>query len=253
MDKIEVDLKDQYWQLYDKYLDFHKTAWTESCYKSEAARLKKIVHIIKTDTGMSGNEFHRSLMDRGYGSYTIKTMLIRAASYYEFGSNKGVFPKGMNPFKNEMQRSRTAMNRAYRPERLKVDFDTAREKISLIKDEAVRDFCMALLNSGLRIEEAYNVNHETSSVVGKGGIERTVFFDYKGEPPSDYRVRTALKEIGLKPHSLRKLLATKLSRSGFSHADIKRIFGWSSITTADKYFQAKQDDKLRQELKEVLG
>lgn len=252
-DKILVDLTDNYWQLYDSYLDFHKTAWTTACYKSEAARLKKIIHIIKTETGLSGNEFHKSLTDRGYGSYTIKTMLIRAASYYEFGATKGAFPKGMNPFKNEMQRSRTAMNRAYRPERLKVDFDTARERISLIKDEAVRGFCMALLTSGLRIEEAYTVNYETSSVIGKGGIERTVFFDYKGNLPSQYSVRKALAALGLKPHSLRKLFATKLSRSGFSHADIKRILGWSSITTADKYFQAKQDDKLRQELKEVLG
>jgi len=251
-EQIKVDLTDKYWQLYDSYLDFHRTAWTDACYKSEAARLKKIIHIIKTEAGLSGNELHKALIKRAYGTYTIKTMLIRAASYYDHGAKKGVFPSITNPFKDEMQRSRTAMNRAYRPERLKIDFDKAKELINTITDTGIKDFCLALLHSGLRIDEAYNVNHETKSVVGKGGIERTVFFDYQGPLPSEYRVRSALKELGLKPHSLRKLLATKLSRNGFSHADIKRIFGWSSIATADKYFQSKMDDQIRESLKEAL-
>jgi len=121
MDKIEINLRDSYWQLYDEYLEYNKTAWTPACQKSEASRLKKIVHIMKTESGLSGNEFHKALIKRGYGQYTIKVMLVRASHFFEFGIKKGVFKNGPNPFSDELHRSRSAMRGAYKKERLKIN------------------------------------------------------------------------------------------------------------------------------------
>lgn len=253
-DKIDIDFRDSYWQLYESYIEYNKTAWTEASYKSETSRLKKIVHIMKTESGLSGNEFHRALIDRGYGAYTIKTMLIRAASFYEFGLRRAVFKGQTNPFKDEMHRSRSLMNGAYRRERLKVDYDTVKEKLESIEEADVRMFCLSMLRSGVRIDEAYKINHETNTVIGKGRKERKVFgFTYKEiPPPSEHRVRKALANLGLKPHTLRKVLSTKLARSGLTHADIMLIFGWKSISTAESYFQSLREDKLNQALEEAL-
>ena len=66
-------------------------------------------------------------------------------------------------------------------------------------------------------------------------------------------VRKELAKIGLKPHSLRKLLATKLSRSNMTYTDICAIFGWSSLATAQKYLQPLKEDQLKQKMKEILG
>ena len=113
---------------------------------------------------------------------------------------------------------------------------------------------MALLKSGLRIHEAYKVNYETSSVIGKGDKERFTAFSFPKhlQMPSEYHVRGALQKLGLKPHSLRKLLATKLSRSDLRHADIMQVMGWSSIATASKYFQSLNEEQLKQKMKEIV-
>jgi integrase len=101
----------------------------------------------------------------------------------------------------------------------------------------------------------YLVNKETSSVIGKGNKERFTTFAFPEhlELPSEWQVRTALKKIGLKPHSLRKLLATKLSRnSDIKNQDILAIMGWSSLETANKYLQPLNEQQLKQKMKEIL-
>lgn len=234
------------------YLDYHDNVWSNTTYTAESSKTQTIVNAIQA-SGMSGTDLYTYLKDRDYGAYTIKALMQRAAAMYDFGRERGLVVSQINPFRDFLVRNAQVFRHAYKSERLTITFETAKERIESIEDDNMREFCLALLFSGLRIHEAYKVNHETSTVVGKGGKERYVMFNYRGNPPSEYAVRKALKEIGLKPHSLRKLLATRLARSHLTHTDIMTIMGWSNIETATKYFQPLNNEQLAAKLKEAIG
>lgn len=241
-------------QLYYAYLTYHDNLWDDTTYKSESSRLRQIVKVIDDVSGFQGKAFYMELKRQGYKPYTIKVMVQRAASLYAHGQKLGIVDKFSNPFHDLLASSPQLFRNAYKAERLRLDYDEAKRRILTISNETVRDFCMQLLKTGLRIHEAYVVNQETSSVIGKGNKERFTTFEWpKGkEMPSEATVRRALAKIELKPHSLRKLLATKLSReSSFSTQDILKIMGWSSIETASKYYQPLKEETLKNKLKEI--
>lgn len=251
LSKVEINLREPLWELYDKYLHEMSGAWAPSTYKSEASRLKLIVRLMLSGAGRSGNALYDSLVAQGLKMYALKTALIRAAQFWEYGKVHGYFQEVANPYKSEMRRKAFTLKTAYKKERLKLNYDQAHAAICSLAEEDLRGFILAMLKSGVRFEEAFKIDLVNQRVIGKGSKERAVVFEYYGTIPAKARVRAALKEIGLKPHSLRKLLATKLSRTDMTHADIMAVFGWSSIKTADSYFQPLAEDKLRQLLKEA--
>jgi len=57
------------------------------------------------------------------------------------------------------------------------------------------------------------------------------------------------KGIGLTPHSLRKLFATKLVTSGMTLPDVCNVMGWSSMQTAMSYLQVSNETKLEDQIK----
>lgn len=248
----KIKFQDRYEELYYSYLSYHDRIWDDKTYASESSKLKTIIRVMRT-TGLRGIDFYAALKAEGYKPYTIKAFVQRAASMYRHGQEAKIVDAFNNPYNDLLARSPQLFRNAYKPERLKLNFDEALTRIKSIEDEAMREMCLALLKSGLRIHEAYKVNYETSSVVGKGDKERFTAFSFPAhlKMPSEYQVRTALAKIGLKPHSLRKLLATKLSRSDLRHADIMQVMGWSSIETASKYFQPLNEEQLKQKMKEI--
>lgn len=252
----KIDFNDPIWVLYDEYLSFNTNNWSPTTLKSETARLKKIIHAAKNGAGFTGNGLYAYLTETGIKPYSIKTYMIRASSFWDFCRERGHFPQmPFNPYKAEMMRNKKVTCGVYKPERLKMDFFKAEELLRNLEleDVRVKDFCLALLYSGLRIHEAYKVNKETGYVIGKGAKERKVAWDYAhATNPSQASVRGALAAVGLKPHSLRKLFVTRLSRSGFSREDIMLIMGWSSFSTAEKYLQPDLEDGLMNKVKNLF-
>lgn len=246
--------KNKYEELRYAYLDYHDKLWDSSTYRSESSKTKSIIELIEKAGGFSGVELYKLMLAEGYKPYTIKVFFQRAGAMYKFGMSNGIVPNFNNPYSDFIMSSAHLFRNAYKTERLKLDYDEALIRINTIPNIEVRDFCIALLRSGLRINEAYKINYETSSVVGKGDKERFVVFSYEHKSmPSESMVRRELAKIGLKPHSLRKLLATKLSRSNMTYTDICAIFGWSSLATAQKYLQPLKENQLKQKMKEILG
>lgn len=252
MTNDNIKFKDIYEKLYYSYLAYYDKIWDNKTYASESSKLKTIIRVMRL-SGLRGIDFYGILKAEGYKPYTIKALVQRAASLYRHGQEQKFLSTFNNPMYDLLVKSPQLFRNAYKPERLKLDFDEALTRIKTIEDEATREMCLALLKSGLRIHEAYKVNYVTASVIGKGDKERFTAFTFPAhlEMPSEYRVRTELKKLGLKPHSLRKLLATKLSRSDLRHADIMKIMGWSSIETASKYFQSLNEEQLKQKMKEI--
>lgn len=246
---------DKYDELIYKYLEAHDPVWTNNTYATESAKLKTILRVLRI-SGLRGVAFYQTLKAEGYHPYTIKAIVARAASLIAWGIKHQIQGFGpTNTFEDLLMSSPQLFRNVYKTERLKIGFDEAVEKIKTIPQENIREACLSLLRSGLRIHEIYKVNLETKSVIGKGGKERFTVWSYPShlELPSENQIRYALKKVGLKPHSLRKLLATKLARnSDFSNADIQQIFGWSSIETATKYIQPESESILKQKIQEAL-
>lgn len=249
-----MNYEDKYHELYCKYLEYHEFAWTKATYNSEKSKVKTLVDLIRI-VGLSGNELYKALKQEGYKPYSIKALMQRAGALYEFGLNHKIVPYGVNPFSDFLKRNAQLFRNSYQPVKVGMDFDDAQTKINAIQDINMKKFCMALLHSGLRIQESYKVNYKDSTVIGKGGKLRKVYFKYDGEipPPSQYAVRATLTSLGLKPHDLRKLLATRLARHGLTHRDIMEVMGWNSIETASKYFQPELAEKLKSKIQEAIN
>jgi integrase len=63
--------------------------------------------------------------------------------------------------------------------------------------------------------------------------------------PAASTFRYHLNKVGLKPHTLRKLCASKLARQDkIKEQDLLKVFGWASMETASIYLQAKNNEEL---------
>jgi integrase len=131
------------------------------------------------------------------------------------------------------------------PERLTIGFEEAEQRLGLLRDEGIRRAAFRLLYGAQRWSDQATGD---GRVVGKGGKVRPDFApsDLSGASVPYNRLYRALKKVGLKPHSLRKLALTRLAEKGVTAADLMAVAGWSSITTAYNYLQAKREDHLKE-------
>ena len=139
-----------------------------------------------------------------------------------------------------MEKAANKFKYAYQKEDVGLTFEEARQRIMTLEDP-YRSMALGMLQTGVRISEAYNVRD--GKVKGKGGKRRTVFGTIEKTAPKATFWRH-LRRIGLKPHSLRKLCATHLASKGATAADLCKVFGWTNIHTAYVYLQAKDDERL---------
>jgi integrase len=226
-------------QKIEDYIASKQLAWSPSTLSSERSRLLKLAPHIELGP--------RALYDKlieDSAPYTVKTSFIRISALMEWMNVE-------NEFKDFMQSHARLFKHSYKREVLKLDYEEAFKRINSIEEDVVRAHCLFLLKSGLRISESYKVDGD-GYVEGKGGKRRKVLVRAPEQLAPAYRVRAALREVGLKPHSLRKLLATKLFRAGFDGVDICKIFGWSNLQTAMNYLQADGDSELASRLAEVV-
>ena len=230
----------------DEYLKAHKFAMAASTYNSRKYRLHKWGRLIDGNA----HRLYSALSDHGSAPYTIKTTFIIAAGYWDWcnGAAHG------NPYREFMKKYRQLFLYAYTKEQLTTDYESARSMINGIEDSTIKGHALFLLNSGLRLSESYKVFEKGNRyyVEGKGGKVREVFFT----PPFKLAPRRALystlKRLGLKPHSLRKLFATKLVKGGMDLQDVCKVMGWSSLNTAMSYLQSSTDSQLQNHIQDMI-
>lgn len=213
----------------EAYIKDHETAWSETTLKSERSRLRALGELL---SGTPDN-LYRELALANKASYTIKTTFIRVAALEAWLGKE-------TKYKEFMKKHANRFKHAYKKEELGIDYDEASKRINDLP-ASTRSLARSLLTTGLRISEA-NTN-AAGSITGKGGKIRRIYGTLEGVLPQS-TFRRHLRGVGLKPHTLRKLCATRLAETGATPADLCKIFGWSSIATAYQYLQAKDDDKL---------
>lgn len=222
----------------NKYIESKALAWSPSTMKSERARLGAVVEVL-SKVGLDPAALYEELV-KTHKPYTIKTLFTRL-------SNLELEVFGTAKFKTFKSTHARLFRNAYKKERVQLTMSDAVARINQLKDPAIKAKAFELLYSGMRYTESTTLKDGT--VVGKGGKVRTVFVPitnhdmrYTGTYMAFWR---ALKAVGLKPHTLRKLRATNLIEQGASLPDLMEIMGWSSVQTASIYLQPKRQEELK--------
>jgi integrase len=237
-------------ELIKQYLEAHRLAWSSSTLKSEASRLHSLRGWVKVDPALTFEQ-----LSPKYKPYTVKTMFVRMAKLWDWAIQEEKL-SAPNPYAKFLKTHRNLFKNAYKKERLDVTFEEARKLLESIRNDAARRKAEQMLTSGLRISEAFGGIQEDGTVIGKGNKSRPYFGrHYKDDEQkiSAEQFRRHLRALGLKPHTLRKLFATKLVDSGMPLQDVMHIMGWSSLETARSYLQTKKDEVLANQIKGILN
>jgi integrase len=180
--------------------------------------------------------------------YSIKTTFVRLGQFHQWlMETDKIPPVKLNPWKHFIKANALLFKYSYQTERLKITYEEAKKLVESIQEDHYRHAAQQLLEGGLRYCELRTFDGE--AVVGKGSKPRNVFlrdglndFRYHGSYTPLYK---RLKALGLKPHTLRKLCATRFStKSGVSDVDVCEVFGWESIETSKKYRQPQRRERL---------
>ncbi len=215
-------------ELIPEYLKAHESAWAPSTMKSERSRLKSLTpHLESPEKLME----HLTAIEAR--PYAIKTAFIRVTCLESWAKLE---PR----FRAYMEKHERRFRYLYEKEELQITYLDAWERLKTLPDPS-RSMAEALLTTGCRLSEAYTFCN--GRVTGKGGKIRKIYGTIKETAPKSTFARH-LKAVGLKPHTLRKLCATRLAEKGASPADLCKVFGWRDIATAYQYLQAKDESKL---------
>lgn len=232
-------------RLVDEYLSEREFAWAKTTKRNLECQLRKRSGEIEQGPEV----LWKSLQD--LAPYSRVTVWTWTTKFYDWCLERGD-REGVNPFAKFREENRQLFRNAYRRQQPDLSYRQARALVRQIPDKEVRQAALTLLTNGLRISEYGAV--KDGKVVGKGGKERKLYGAQSGrsEVP-EYRIRKALKEVGLKPHDLRKIFATELVRQGIDTFDLCRVMGWSDVTTALSYVSTRKDDELKKFVNKVLS
>lgn len=215
----------------DAYINSKKLAWSQATITSERSRLKTHAKALESD---DASAVYQQLLDNGYKPYTIKTMFVRFSAYLQWSKKNDIFGAFLE------QNSRLFKS-AYVKDKVPVTYGDVIKYIDSIQDGTVREHLRFLIRSGVRISESYSTG---DMVIGKGNKTRKVFVAAPTLRASKTALKRALAPLGISPHDLRKLCATRLVERGASPQDLCYVMGWSDIKTAYNYLQPKKDEEI---------
>lgn len=222
----------------DSYIKSNAHRWAQTTLKTEASRLNNHACLLDKDP----IEIYKSL-SQDLAPYAVKTTMIRLAEFENF--------LGERRLKDWIRNNSNLFRNSYVKEKLGTSYEEAVVLIAKIQNEEIKKAALEMLHGGARVSEI--LTHKKGIVKGKGGKVRELFLK---NPMQQYDLLTypevyeALKLVGLKPHQLRKLAATRMVKLGFNEAELMRVMGWSTIATASSYLQARRDDEIKRRLNE---
>jgi hypothetical protein len=229
--------------LIEAYIKDHSNAWTQATLKSERSRL----HSIESQVDSGGDGLWAYLDRLGMGRYSKVTYWTRLSHFYDWLVKNG-HRTGNNPYKEWREKNARLFKHTYERKFPEISYSEAKRRIESLPDNGIREKCLQLLEGGFRYSESFTLADR--HVTGKGGKRRRAFTERNPDYRSSYStLARSLAGIGLKPHSLRKLAATRFRDLGLREEDLLKVMGWSSMETAKSYLKPKSDEDLDQLLK----
>lgn len=221
----------------EQYLKEHSEAWAASTLRVESRRLRRLAEHL--EQGPAALETY--LQEQGNAPYSIKTALIRIAHFEKWlGQDLG--------YSRHLKFKARKYKHVYQRREVNLTAEKVNQAIARIPADS-RPTVEFMLLTGLRISEVYAVQQDAQGlfVVGKGGKPRRIYGTKElPEFSSLHKVRRALAKVGLRPHDLRKIAATRLAVAGLEPHNLCKVFGWSSIATAYYYLQTDKDETLHE-------
>jgi site-specific recombinase XerD len=222
--------------LISQYLESKKYAWSQTTLRSERYRLQAI------ENELDGNPTKLWESIQEYKPYARLTLWTRVTDFYEWLIEEGKH-SGQNPYKAWRKKNAKNFKNVYVRRLPEIDFKEAKERIEQIENPTIRQRALLLLNAGLRFNESNNIMD--GGVFGKGSKYRTIYASTDTTYVPHGQVYRALKKIGLTPHTLRKLFASRLVELGANQFELCKIMGWSNLNTASSYI-AIQDKRIEE-------
>ncbi len=236
-------------ELIKLYLESKQMSWAPSTQRSEALRLGAYADVI------DGNARRLWKATTALKPYSRVTLWTRVTSFYQWCIDRGLVKSG-NSYRLFREEHERLFKNAYERKTPEISFEEAQARIETIEDEVVRSKALQLLTGGLRWSESNTIRD--SHVTGKGGRRRRVYCAQDSGPSNQtaaryHTVLRALRELGLRPHDLRKLFATRLARQeGIQEADLMEVMGWKTIQTATSYLAPMRQDMLADAIRKMV-
>jgi len=223
----------------NKYIESKQLAWSPTTIKSEQARLHAALDLINKGAEQL---YHEGL--KRYSPYALKTLMIRVSAFVDFMGSTDA-----NPFRSFLKTNARLFKNSYTKEEVGITFDEAWKRVNLMDDPVAKQAAQLILKTGLRSAEVLKYDG-SGFIIGKGSKIRPVMSNeaLSEEMRSELtysKLHKALAKVRLKPHTLRKLVATQLVEAGVREMDLLKILGWSSLTTAVSYLQSKTNKELQ--------
>lgn len=229
------------------YLKHFEDRWDAKTLNYRKSMLKKL----SDNLGRSSVSSLFFYIDNNLAPYSRVTYLSMAIDYYNWLLETGR-KQGENEIAKMKKRKASKYKNAYERKITGIRYEEAEHRVNQIEDKEVRDVCLILLSSGLRLSEVFQVSG--GIVHGKFNVKRAfVGEEFKAPEVHPNTIRNHLRKVGLKPHDLRKAFATKIIDAGLELTDTASVMGWKSYKTAALYYQPKQDKKLKDLVKGALN
>lgn len=235
-------------QMLQMYIKDNKDRLAKTTITNRQARLRKQIANIEA-SGEDPSLFF-DLVKGSMSAYSLKTVMLEISNWYKWAVREGI--KKDNPWSREVAKRAQYFKGAYKPKRLEMTYDEMVEKINKVSCDQVREASREILRTGVRISETRTA--DSDKVTGKASKVRKFYGDsrkFKGV--SVHQIRRGLKEVGLTPHDLRKMFATRLARSGkFDEVTMCEVMGWESFDTAKSYLQPEKQSEIASKLGELF-
>lgn len=225
----------------EQYLSSRQNKWAASTLRSEAARLNAVAKSLDGDP----NSLLQATQE--LAPYSKVTTWTRVISFVDWLIEQG-YVDGPNQYRSYRRTNHQVFKNPYKRKHPEISYKEALLRVSGIKDEETRKAAQIILKTGLRAHELHTI--EDGSVVGKGGKLRPLY--YRGQVPKVPYIKLyrELKKVGLKPHDLRKLFASRLVEKGANEFQLTELMGWSKLDTAQSYVR-NDPKKLKALVREV--
>lgn len=234
--------------LIDRYIADQKLAWSPTTLRSELYRLRGV------SEALDGNPLALwGLIEQTQKPYARLTTWTRVTSFWQWLLDHQI-RSGENAYATFRRKNARLFKNVYETKLPEVSFEEAIQRIKQLEGPN-RSLALQIIASGERFSESIQPGNR---ITGKGSKRRHTYRPDSAEqhPVSSYAsFRRALRAVGLKPHDLRKLCATRLVEVGATDADLMKAMGWSSITTAKSYLipkNVKEMGKLFTKVQEAL-
>lgn len=217
-------------QLIEQYLADRRLAWAPSTQRSERHRLMAVAE------HLDGNPETLWAALADLKPYARATAWTRVTDFWDWAITEGKVAAAANRYQQFRKKNALQFKNAYTRQVPSINYEEAEARCQQLP-AASRDKALQLLRGGLRFAESATLRD--GAVVGKGGKQRRVYVDAVEFNQTYETFRQHLAVVGLKPHTLRKLFASKLVAEGANEFDLLQIMGWSSLTTASSYVKTE--------------